>query len=279
MKKNILITGGSGFLGRELIHQLLSLGEGVEVTTVYQSEKRICDIKQKFTNVNFYCADIASDWYTLDHIVKKHNIQYIIHCAAMKHVDICEKNPYRAVEVNIYGSKNIIDLFQKNNMKNLIGISTDKAINPSCTYGSTKYLMEKIFLDKRASVYRGVNFLFSDGSVLDIWTNQMNKGLPLSINKTNTTRFFISSEMAANKIIENLDTKEAIITPNECYKIELHNLAKAFCKANNYYHTAEYENINNVEKIVEDISEEIKIIDTDVDFIVTLLQDYHSKKK
>ena len=199
MNKNVLITGGSGFLGREIIRQFSHINSG-NIVAISQSEKRICDINQIYSNVNFYCLDLANGKNNLEHIIKKHEIDYIIHCAAMKHVSICEKNTYRAIEVNVNGSKNIVDLFQENKLKNLLGISTDKASNPTCVYGTTKFLMEKMFIEKGGSIYRGVNFLFSDGSVLDIWKNQMKKGLPLSINVRNTTRFFIDVESVSKKI-------------------------------------------------------------------------------
>ena len=84
--------------------------------------------------------DISSSKLKLSYIMGLHDVDYIIHTAAMKHVRICEENPTRAIEVNVVGTKNIIEAALENNIKNIIGISTDKATNPSCVYGNDKAL-------------------------------------------------------------------------------------------------------------------------------------------
>jgi UDP-N-acetylglucosamine 4,6-dehydratase len=260
MKKNILVTGATGFLGRRMLKELTKINNGA-IVGISQSEKRITEVTRQYKNASFYCVDISCDKEQLDHIMKKHNIEYVIHAAAMKHVGICEKNPSRAVAVNVVGSKNIIDLCQNNGIKNLIAISTDKVINPSCIYGVTKYLMEKMILEKGWSIYRGVNFLFSDGSVLDVWRDQMNSLEPIGINTRNTTRFFVDIGDVCTSIINNLDSNKKILIPNQCYKVKLHDLAKAFCQVNNYHNVTDYYDIN-VEKMVEEIPNGIDVLDT-----------------
>ena len=142
---NILVTGAAGFLGRELTSQLLNKGHfGV---TNSESKTQEINFFNKHNNLKVYNMDISTSKLKLSHVMRVHNIEYVIHAAAMKHVRICEENPTRAIEVNIIGTKNIIEASLSNNIENIIGISTDKATNPSCVYGMTKHFTEKMLLE------------------------------------------------------------------------------------------------------------------------------------
>ena len=277
IKRNILITGGTGFLGRELIKQL-SLDKKNNIVCIGNSENRIKQCDRKFKNVHFYCMDLSHNKNKLNAIVKRHKIDYIIHAAAMKHVGLCEKNSYRAVEVNVLGSKNVLDVFNENSVKNAIAISTDKAINPSCVYGTTKYLMEKMFLENDCGVFNGVNFLFSDGSVLDIWDNQRKNKEKLSINVDNSIRYFVKIQDAATLILNSLNTSGEVFYPKECYKIKLHDLAAAYCNFHDYHKTEEYYQYS-VEKLEEDISNQIKIVETTVAGIECIFKEHYGEPK
>lgn len=274
MTGNFLITGATGFLGNELIRQLSHNKDNV-IIGLGHSEKRIQIATARFTDTIFYCLDLAYDVDQLDFIIKKHNIEYIIHCAAMKHVGICEKNPYRAIEVNIIGSKNLLDAYVNYNIRNIIGVSSDKAINPTCVYGSTKLMMEKMLLEKECSIYRGVNFLFSDGSVLDIWENQKNKNENLKINVDNSVRYFVNIQDVAKTIIQNINTQGQIFYSKDCYRIELHDLAKAFCQFHSYHSTENFHGLK-VEKLVEDIPEDMNIINPNIADIQILFEKYYT---
>lgn len=276
MQKSILITGGTGFLGQEIIKQLCQRDE--QVVGLGHSENRLKDNILKFKNIKFYCVDISSNTNEIDEVIKEHQITHIIHSAAMKHVGICEKNPYRAIEVNVIGSKNIIDIAVKNNVKNVIGVSTDKAIKPKCVYGTTKLLMEKMLLEKKYSVFRGVNFLFSDGSVLDLWDRNRRQGKEIGVNVKNTIRYFVSIENVASQILENLDNNGVSFFPEYCYKVYLRDLAKAFCKYHDYYKTVDYHD-SSVEKIEEDIPDNMKVFETNVEKITSLFEKHYKKEK
>ena len=270
MNKNILITGVTGFLGRKLAETLMK--KNYNVVGIAHSEKRVYESWYKVAGFPIHCLDLAHNKNELDKIVKTHEIDKIIHCAAMKHVGLCEKNAYRAVEVNIIGSKNVIDVAYENDIKDVVGISTDKSINPLCVYGCTKMLMEKMFLEKGYSVCRGVNFLFSDGSVLDIWEKQKDAGQPISVNANNTTRFFITVEYFIDLILQSLDGESVVTDPSSCYKIRLHDLADAFCQLHKHSLVKQnYEN-SEAEKLVEDIPLGISVIDTTVEDIKNILK-------
>lgn len=254
---SILITGGSGFLGKSLLRECQS--QGKEAVVISHSEIRDQEIKIKYPKVKSYCMDISTNIDILDRVVSQHNIEYIIHCAAMKHIGICEKNPTKAIEVNIHGSKNVIDVAKKNKVNNVIAISTDKAIGPSCVYGSTKFLMEKIMLENGFSIIQGVNFFFSHGSVLELWDQCVTNKSSIKVNTNNTVRYFVDIQDVSKKILDNLETKSSYINLDRCYRITLHDLAKAFCEYHNYYEMEDYVSIS-AEKIVEEIPEEIKDI-------------------
>jgi len=246
----ILITGGTGFLGRSLLRECLN--NDMDVIVLSHSEIRDKEMQLEHPEVKSYCMDISTNIEILDRIVEQNNVEYIVHCAAMKHIGICEANPTKAIEVNINGSRNIISVAKKNKVKNVIAVSTDKAINPSCVYGSTKLLMEKIMIENDFSVIQGVNFFFSSGSVLEIWHNCIKNKKPIKVNVNDTVRYFVSVRDVAKKILENLDTKSSYISLDSCYRIKLHNLAEAFCGYHDVYKTEDYVPIS-AEKIVEEI--------------------------
>ena len=146
--KNILITGATGFLGGELIEECLK--RNYKPIAIGHSEHRTIRTIERFPDLPIYCLDISSNKNQIKKIIDKHNIEYVVHAAALKHVSICEANPSRATEINVIGSKNIIDLCLEKEIKNAIAVSTDKAINPINVYGRTKYIMERMFLEVKA---------------------------------------------------------------------------------------------------------------------------------
>ena len=178
----ILITGITGSLGTALVEE--GIKRNHHIIGVAHSEKRNKLMQLQYPNIELHAADI-SDGEALDRIISRCNVDYIVHCAAMKYIDICENNPTRAVDVNINGSRNIINSAYRHGVKNVIAVSTDKAINPSCVYGSTKLLMEKMMLENNYSVIQGVNFFFSSGSVLEIWQRAKDKQEPIKVNTNN----------------------------------------------------------------------------------------------
>ena len=272
---NILITGGTGFLGRHIIGKCVDNGHNV--VSLSHSEVREKEVQLKYPGVSFYSSDISHNKDIMDSVVKKHDIDYIIHTAAMKYIGICENNPTRTVQVNIDGSRNIIDVAKSNNVKNVVAVSTDKAINPTSVYGSSKFLMEKMMLENNFSVIQGVNFFFSTGSVLDLWENFKNEGKEIGVNVEDTIRYFVNVNDVADKILENLDTHGSYISLDECYRVSLHDLAKAFCEYNNYHKTKDYVSIS-AEKTIEEIPENVSIINADVDMIKSLLNEHYSEE-
>lgn len=240
--KTILIIGITGFLGRNLSkilyynykNQYKIIGTGI-------SPNKINDFKVKRRNwgaiesdIPCHCIDIVYNYDKLEYIFKNNKIDYIIHCAALKYIDIAEKDPIKCVEINIIGTKNIILLANKYNVDNLIALSTDKANDPINTYGMSKYLMEQMIMQYNYSIYQGVNFFWSDGSVLDIWYTQIKRNEKLCITDLNQDRYYSRIEDICNDIINNISKKNTIIIPSNIFKIKLLNLFNSMIKVFNY---------------------------------------------
>lgn len=261
---NILITGITGFLGRNLTNYILKKNLECTIVGTAHSESKYALFKKQFPDIKVYIIDLASDDIAIDmdNIIKNHNITYIIHSAAMKHVDICQKNPTLAMKVNCIATNIIIDIAKKYNVKNIIALSTDKTQDPSNTYGMVKYLMQQNILDNNFSVYQGANFFWSDGSVLDIWLNQFSKKKPITIRNSNHIRYFNTIDHICEKIIDNLDEKKKIILPDHVYIIKLKDLLDAFCEYFDYNDVEiipEYNFEKNSETLNNDIKEKISL--------------------
>lgn len=274
----VLVTGAAGFLGKRLAETLLQRGHSVVGTA--HSELSIREFERTVPgseNVPLYAMDVSDCYYPIKRIIKDHKVDYVVHSAALKHVGICEKNPTRAVDVNVIGSRHIMMAALESGVKNVVGISTDKSINPACVYGMTKKLMEDMLLENGCSAFQGVNFLFSTGSVLDIWDKLMKENKPLLVNNK-ATRYFCLIDDVCNKIVDNLDAKGRF-TVDSCYLISIQSLQKAFSK----YH--DYQNVNvytplDVEKHDEELPiGSIKIVEPDDDFVVELLKDHYRRYK
>lgn len=275
-QKSILITGITGSLGRNLCKSLIK--QNFKIFGIYNSEQKFAFFKRykKFTNIKCFKMNITDDKFkdNLNYILKIYDIDYIIHSAAMKHVDICENNPILAIKTNIFGSNTIMECSKINKIKNIIALSTDKSIEPCNIYGYSKLIMQKIILNNGYSVYQGANFFWSDGSVLDVWMNQMNRKTKLTVTDINHKRYFNTLNSVSEIIIKNLDNKGEIILPEYVYCIKLKDLLDAFMDYFKYY---EYEivGVADYEKNIEELDDIIsKRIDIGVDKIKELIAEY-----
>ena len=174
--KKYLITGGSGFLGEELIKRILS--EGGKVTIVARSEVGLIKTKQTFPNIEYYTGDIA-DKFTLKRFT---DIQGIFHLAAFKHVGLAETQARECTLSNVLGSINVLEHAVDIGVEFVLGISTDKAAQVKGVYGASKLIMERLFFqfekDYPKIKFRTVrygNVLYSTGSVLCKWRDHNSK--------------------------------------------------------------------------------------------------------
>jgi UDP-N-acetylglucosamine 4,6-dehydratase/5-epimerase len=277
--KTILVTGATGFLGKRMIFDLHARGYCVIGTSYSESNAKELEralSRHNIEDVKLYSIDIASNFFLLSRVIKDHNVDYVIHAAALKHVGICEDNPTRAIEVNVLGSRNVLEACLTGNVQNAIAISTDKAVDPVCTYGMTKRLMEEMFLENGFGIFRGVNFLFSSQSVLDIWDKLRASDEKILANKT-AIRYFCTVEEIIEKICSSLE-KQEIFSIDTCYKISIADLQEAYSRYHNYWNVAEYIPLD-IEKTIEALPlGDINIIKPTIDEIVEMIGKFYKNR-
>ena len=255
---NILITGITGFFGRNFTDYHIKNNIDCTIVGTAHSECKLAYFKKLFPNIKTYVIDLSSEKTEsdLEYIITTHHVNYIIHSAAMKHVDICQDNPMMAYRVNALATDSLIKVAKRNNVTNLIALSTDKSNNPCNTYGIVKYIMQENVLANNYSVYQGANFFWSDGSVLDVWFNQYIKNKPLSIRNSQHVRYFNTIDHVCDRIFKNINKQNKIILPDHVYVINMGDLLDAFKE---YF---KYDNIQsiqqyNYEKDVEILRDEV----------------------
>ncbi len=199
-----LVTGGSGFLGAELIRRIINSGGSVVVLA--RDEGKLIELKQEFPTVEIYTGDIC-DPFDVHQAMK--GVTGIFHLAAFKHVGISEVQTRECVRSNILGSLNILEQSSKNNIEFVVGISTDKAAQVNGVYGATKYLMERMFLQFERNypnikyrILRYGNVLYSTGSVLCKWKKLLQEGREVIVTDPSATRYFWTVNQAVDLIFE-----------------------------------------------------------------------------
>lgn len=203
MKKNILITGGSGYLG---INLALKLKKNYNVFIGSRNQKRNYD-----ANLKTKCEAIPLDVTNIESIrdaIIYSKPEIIIHAAATKFVDISEKFPFECSDVNILGSSNLARVAIERNIKTVIGISTDKASQPIKNfYGFSKAAMEKLFLNANNNsktnflCVRYGNVAWSTGSVLPIWKEMFEKNKKILTTGPYMRRFFFTIDDAVDLVL------------------------------------------------------------------------------
>lgn len=197
-----LVTGGSGFLGQELIKRL----DG-EVRVLARNEGNLVALKEKFPHIEIMLGDV-SDPYICDRAMK--DVDGVFHLAALKHVGLAEENVREAIQSNIPIA--LLEATRKYKPKFIIGISTDKAASRKGVYGTTKFLMERLFSeyeklnpDTKYRTVRYGNVIYSTGSVLCKWREKISKIEPIMITDLEATRFFWTVEQAVDLVFECLE--------------------------------------------------------------------------
>jgi len=176
--KSILITGGTGSFGQSFVKQILKEYKDFKKLVIFSRDELKQSImmkkysKNKYPNLRFFLGDLRDK----ERIRRATDgIDIVVHAAALKHVPTAEYNPFEFVKTNIIGAQNLIEACLDNNVKNVIAISTDKAVSPINLYGATKLASDKLFLaannikgnrDIKFSIARYGNVMASRGSVI-----------------------------------------------------------------------------------------------------------------
>ncbi|MBN2602730.1 MAG: SDR family NAD(P)-dependent oxidoreductase [Candidatus Thermoplasmatota archaeon] len=198
--KKILVTGGTGCIGSEIVRNLLKYDPKV-IRILSNDEDSMFRLMQElgdYDNTRFLIGDIR-DKERLK--LAMENIDIVYHAAALKHVPLCEYNPFEAIKTNVLGTQNVIETSLGNDVDKVINISTDKAVNPINTMGATKLLAEKLIIDAnegkgiKKTIFTSVRFgnvLFSRGSVIPLFEKQIEQKKPITITNPKMTRFVMS---------------------------------------------------------------------------------------
>ncbi len=211
--KNILITGGTGSVGREILRILLESKPNV-VRILDNDETREFEMRQMYrdnSNIRFLLGDVR-DKERLYKAVEE--VDIIFHTAALKHVIACEYNPFEAIKTNVVGTQNVIDAAMEAEVEKVLLTSSDKAVNPSNVMGASKLLAEKLVI--AANYYKGSrktvfsclrfgNILGSNGSVVPLFKEQISSGGPVTLTDTKMTRFIITLKNAINLIFKSVE--------------------------------------------------------------------------
>ena len=208
--KSILITGGTGSIGLGIIKQLINY-QPRQIRIFSNDENSIVEVKEAIGDGKIF-QFMVGDVRDKDRLqLAMRNVDIVFHAAAMKHIDICEQNPFDAVKTNVIGTSNILELSIMENVSKVIFISTDKATNPSSTLGASKLLAERLTLDASSytgenktifSIVRFGNVLGSRGSVFQIFQKQILTNNPLTVTDERMTRFIMSISDASKMILK-----------------------------------------------------------------------------
>jgi UDP-N-acetylglucosamine 4,6-dehydratase/5-epimerase len=235
--KSILITGGTGSFGKQFAEMVLKKYDPKKIIIYSRDEFKQDvmrkDFAQKFpdkiSKLRFFIGDVRDK----DRLYRAFKgVDYVIHAAAMKQVPACEYNPFEAIKTNIHGAQNVIDAALDREVKKVIALSTDKAVNPINLYGGTKLVSDKLFVSANSyrgdegtvfSVVRYGNVSGSRGSVIPFFRDLLNNGAnELPITDIRMTRFWMTLDDAVDLVIKALQESkggETYVFKNRSYKI------------------------------------------------------------
>jgi UDP-N-acetylglucosamine 4,6-dehydratase len=205
--KILLITGGTGSFGNAVLQRFLKTDHFKEIRIFSRDEKKQDDMRNqlKSAKLKFYIGDVR-DRSSIDRAMK--GVDYVFHAAALKQVPSCEFFPLEATKTNVLGTQNVIDSAAAYGVKKVICLSTDKAAYPINAMGISKALMEKVAIaaardltETTVCLTRYGNVMASRGSVIPLFVNQINQGLPITITDPNMTRFLMSLDEAVELVL------------------------------------------------------------------------------
>ncbi len=244
--KRVIVTGASGTIGKELVHQLLTFYSVGELIGLDNNESDLFFLEerhQQFGNSKFYLADIRD----VDKMTKiMHGVDIVFHTAAYKHVILCERSPFEAVQTNILGIQNVITAAIENGVKRVVFTSSDKAVNPTNVMGTSKLMGERLITaanthrwnkGQRFVSTRFGNVLGSRGSVIPIFYEQIKLGKSVTLTDANMTRFIMSISQAVRLVIDSVElacggevfvTKMPVIRIKDLAEVMIKNLAPFF---------------------------------------------------
>jgi len=226
--KTVLITGGAGSVGSALAKKLLEFPiRAVRVLDINEHALFLLKRSSDDRRLRPFLGSVL-DQERVD--MASNNVDIIIHTAAVKNIEITEFNPIETIEVNTIGTVNLIKSALKIKPKKFLNVSTDKAVEPTTLYGTTKQLSERLTswagatsITTKFATIRFGNVIESRGNVFEIWQNELKNNKPLSITDQTMRRYFFHLDEAVDAILESLpliDKGEIIVPKMKVYSIK-----------------------------------------------------------
>jgi FlaA1/EpsC-like NDP-sugar epimerase len=241
MNKRILVTGGAGSIGSEIVRQICNYKYD-SLIIVDQAESALYDLQQELKQNGFHnfipiVADIR-DKNRMNQIFEEHQPSTVFHAAAYKHVPLMEYNSYEAIKINIAGTKTIADLSLIHGVEKFVFVSTDKAVNPTNVMGASKRIAEmyiSCMQQERKTKFittRFGNVLGSNGSVIPLFRKQIEHGGPLTLTHKDITRYFMTIPEASQLVLEAgaMGTGGEIFIFDMGESVKIYDLAKNMIK-------------------------------------------------
>ena len=208
----LMITGGTGSFGEAVLNLFLKT-DIREIRIFSRDEKKQDDMRHRYQNpkIRYYIGDVRNPDSVLSAM---HGVDYLFHAAALKQVPSCEFFPMEAVRTNVLGTDNVLSACIQAGVKKVVCLSTDKAAYPVNAMGTSKAMMEKVFVAKSRTVSpdrtlicgtRYGNVMCSRGSVIPLFVSQIKQGKPVTVTDPNMTRFIMSLEEAVELVLFAFD--------------------------------------------------------------------------
>lgn len=203
--RNVLITGGSGSFGRAFLQRARELNPQ-KVIIVARNEYGLWQTREKFTGqgpYEFALGDVR-DRDRMTELMS--GVDLVIHAAALKHIDFCEQNPTEAYLTNIIGTKNVVAAARQNGVKQLIHLSTDKAVNATSVYGASKLIAERLVSGAGGWSLRYSNVISSHGAVFEKFRDKISRNEPIELFSSNMERYFVTQAQVIDLLLKSIQT-------------------------------------------------------------------------
>lgn len=200
MTRTVLVTGGTGSFGTTMVRDLLTSGEATQIRILSRDESKQDSMRRALGDdrLRFFLGDVRDPQSVRDAM---QGVDHVFHAAALKQVPSCEFFPLQAVQTNVQGSSNVVNAASEAGVKSVVCLSTDKAVYPINAMGISKAMMEKVAQafarnnvtsETTISITRYGNVMYSRGSVIPVFVDQVKAGKPLTVTDPHMTRFLMS---------------------------------------------------------------------------------------
>lgn len=245
---NVLITGGAGFLARGIYRRARAEGWDASFTCLSRDDAKHAALQRRFPEVQTVLGDVGM--MSVERLADlMRGFDLVIHAAASKYVERAEHAAFDTIRTNTLGSMNVAEAAVRARVPRVVGISTDKAVQPVNNYGASKLLMERV-MQEANRLSRGTTFtacrygnvIGSTGSVLYLFTTKLANGEPIQLTDGNMTRFWMTVDEAVDVILQSIEAPGGSVVIPSCKALSMHDVAAI---ALGYCDRSEYEASDN----------------------------------